>query len=187
MRRRAMASSARPLSISTCTTATARRISSGPTRACFIHRPTRCRFIPAPAPSGERGEFNTIVNAPLRAGDGGTQFRDAFETVILPRLRDFRPDILIISAGFDAHTRDPLANLNLVEADYTWVTQRLMDIANDSAQGRIVSDLEGGYDLQGPGALDRRACHRADAGLTRCQPAIDRHIRAGDERSGVRQ
>ena len=97
----------------------------------------------------ERGEHNTIVNAPLRAGDGGDQFRDAFETVILPRLRDFRPDILIISAGFDAHTRDPLANLNLLEADYTWVTQKLMDVANDSAQGRVVSILEGGYDLQG--------------------------------------
>jgi len=98
---------------------------------------------------GERGEFNTIVNAPLAAGDGGDAFRDAFETVILPRLRDFKPDILIISAGFDAHTRDPLANLNLVEADYTWVTKKLMEIADSSAQGRVVSLLEGGYDLQG--------------------------------------
>ena len=97
----------------------------------------------------ERGEFNNIVNAPLRAGDGGNEFREAFETVILPRLRDFKPDILVISAGFDAHTRDPLANLNLVEADYTWVTQKLMEIADESANGRIVSMLEGGYDLQG--------------------------------------
>ena len=97
----------------------------------------------------ERGEFNNIVNAPLRAGDGGDQFREAFETVILPRLRDFKPDVLIISAGFDAHTRDPLANLNLVEADYTWVTQKLMQIADENCGGRIVSMLEGGYDLQG--------------------------------------
>ncbi|HXD45470.1 MAG TPA: histone deacetylase family protein [Pseudolabrys sp.] len=97
----------------------------------------------------ERGEFNNIVNAPLRAGDGGDQFREAFETVILPRLREFKPDILIISAGFDAHTRDPLANLNLVEADYTWVTQKLMQIADENCDGRIVSMLEGGYDLQG--------------------------------------
>jgi len=97
----------------------------------------------------ERGEFNNIVNAPLRAGDGGNEFREAFETAILPRLRDFKPDILVISAGFDAHTRDPLANLNLVEADYTWVTQKLMEIADESANGRIVSMLEGGYDLQG--------------------------------------
>lgn len=97
----------------------------------------------------ERGEHNTIVNAPLRAGDGGDQFREAFETAILPRLRAFKPDVLIISAGFDAHTRDPLANLNLVEADYTWVTQKLMQIADENCQGRVVSMLEGGYDLQG--------------------------------------
>jgi acetoin utilization deacetylase AcuC-like enzyme len=97
----------------------------------------------------ERGEFNNIVNAPLRAGDGGDQFRDAFESVILPRLREFKPDIVVISAGFDAHTRDPLANLNLVEADYTWVTKKLMEIADVSAKGRVVALLEGGYDLQG--------------------------------------
>ena len=106
-------------------------------------------LYPGSGAASERGEHNTIVNAPLSAGDGGDAFREAFETVILPRLRDFRPDILIISAGFDAHTRDPLANLNLVEADFTWVTQKLMAIADDSAQGRIVSVLEGGYDLQG--------------------------------------
>jgi acetoin utilization deacetylase AcuC-like enzyme len=97
----------------------------------------------------ERGQFNTIVNAPLRAGDGGDRFREAFETAILPRLRDFKPDVLVISAGFDAHTRDPLANLNLVEADFTWVTQKLMQIADENCNGRIVSMLEGGYDLQG--------------------------------------
>ena len=97
----------------------------------------------------ERGQFNNIVNAPLRAGDGGDQFREAFETAILPRLRDFKPDVLIISAGFDAHTRDPLANLNLVESDFAWVTQKLMQIADENCNGRIVSMLEGGYDLQG--------------------------------------
>ncbi|HZQ13758.1 MAG TPA: histone deacetylase family protein [Pseudolabrys sp.] len=96
----------------------------------------------------ERGEFNTVVNCPLRAGDGGVQFKQAFDSVILPRLREFKPDLLVISAGFDAHTRDPLANLNLVEADYAWVTQKLMEIADASAKGRIVSLLEGGYDLQ---------------------------------------
>ena len=106
-------------------------------------------LYPGTGAISERGEYNTIVNAPLRAGDGGDQFRDAFETVILPRLREFKPELLVISAGFDAHTRDPLANLNLLEADYTWVTKKLMDIADDSAQGRIVSVLEGGYDLQG--------------------------------------
>jgi acetoin utilization deacetylase AcuC-like enzyme len=106
-------------------------------------------LYPGTGAASECGKYDTIVNAPLSAGDGGDQFRDAFETVILPRLRDFKPDILIVSAGFDAHTRDPLANLNLVEADYTWVTQKLMEIADASAKGRIVSMLEGGYDLQG--------------------------------------
>ncbi len=106
-------------------------------------------LYPGSGAVGERGEHNNIVNAPLSAGDGGDAFREAFETVILPRLREFKPDILVISAGFDAHTRDPLANLNLVEADFAWVTKKLMEIADSSAQGRIVSMLEGGYDLQG--------------------------------------
>jgi acetoin utilization deacetylase AcuC-like enzyme len=106
-------------------------------------------LYPGTGAVSERGEFNTVVNAPLRAGDGGDQFRQAFEQSILPRLRAFKPDILIVSAGFDAHTRDPLANLNLVEADYTWVTQKLMEVADATCNGRIVSVLEGGYDLQG--------------------------------------
>ena len=106
-------------------------------------------LYPGTGAIGERGEFGTIVNAPLRAGDGGDAFREAFETVILPRLREFKPDMLVISAGFDAHTRDPLANLNLVEADYAWVTKKLMEVADQFANGRVVSLLEGGYDLQG--------------------------------------
>jgi len=106
-------------------------------------------LYPGTGAVGERGEFNTIVNAPLSAGDGGEAFREAFETAILPRLREFKPDILIISAGFDAHTRDPLANLNLVEADFSWVTKKLMELSETTAQGRVVSLLEGGYDLQG--------------------------------------
>jgi acetoin utilization deacetylase AcuC-like enzyme len=117
-------------------------------------------LYPGTGSTSERGDFNTIVNAPLRAGDGSDQFREAFDTVILPRLRDFKPDIMLISAGFDAHTRDPLANLNLVEADFAWVTQKLMEIAEHSAQGRIVSMLEGGYDLQG---LSRSAAAHVSA------------------------
>jgi acetoin utilization deacetylase AcuC-like enzyme len=97
----------------------------------------------------ERGEHDTIVNAPLRAGDGGAEFRQAMESAILPRLREFAPDLVIISAGFDAHARDPLANLNFAEADYDWATRKLMEIALQSANGRVVSVLEGGYDLQG--------------------------------------
>jgi acetoin utilization deacetylase AcuC-like enzyme len=106
-------------------------------------------LYPGTGAIGERGAHNTIVNAPLRAGDGGNEFREAFETAILPRLRQFKPDILVISAGFDAHTRDPLANLNLIEADYSWVTKQLMEVADECAKGRIISMLEGGYDLQG--------------------------------------
>jgi acetoin utilization deacetylase AcuC-like enzyme len=106
-------------------------------------------LFPGTGAASECGEHNNIVNAPLSAGDGGDAFREAFEIAILPRLRAFKPDILVISAGFDAHTRDPLANLNLLEADFAWVTKKLMEIADDSAQGRIVSLLEGGYDLQG--------------------------------------
>jgi acetoin utilization deacetylase AcuC-like enzyme len=97
----------------------------------------------------ERGEHDTIVNAPLRAGDGGPKFREAFEGLILPQLEKFAPELIIISAGFDAHWRDPLANLQLTEQDFGWVTKKVMDVADKSAGGRIVSVLEGGYDLQG--------------------------------------
>jgi acetoin utilization deacetylase AcuC-like enzyme len=99
----------------------------------------------------ESGEYNTVVNAPLRPGDGGEQFRAAFETRILPRLRDFRPELVIISAGFDAHMRDPLASINLTEDDFVWTTQKIMDVADQCADGRVVSLLEGGYDLRALG------------------------------------
>ena len=106
-------------------------------------------LFPGTGAANERGEHDTVVNAPMRAGDGRARFREAFETLILPRLRTFAPELLIISAGFDAHYRDPLANITLESADYQWVTQKLMEIADASAGGRIVSVLEGGYDLQG--------------------------------------
>jgi len=106
-------------------------------------------LYPGTGAKGERGEHGTVVNAPLSPGDGGEQFRAALETVILPRLRDFQPELLVISAGFDAHMRDPLANLNLLEADFDWATRKLLEIAEKTASGRVVSVLEGGYDLQG--------------------------------------
>ena len=95
----------------------------------------------------ERGEHDQIVNAPLRAGDAGDTFREAMEVAILPRVDDFAPDLIIISAGFDAHRRDPLGNINLVEADFAWATRKLMEIAERRCAGRIVSVLEGGYHL----------------------------------------
>jgi acetoin utilization deacetylase AcuC-like enzyme len=106
-------------------------------------------LFPGTGASDERGEHDTIVNAPLASGDGGAKFRAAFENVIRPQLRTFAPELIIISAGFDAHFRDPLASLNLQAEDFGWVTRKLMDIADSSAGGRIVSVLEGGYDLQG--------------------------------------
>jgi acetoin utilization deacetylase AcuC-like enzyme len=105
-------------------------------------------LYPGTGAASERGEYDTIVNAPLRPGDGGEAFRAAFEDRILPRLDGFAPELIIISAGFDAHMRDPLANLNLIEEDFAWATRKIMDIADRRAHGRIVSVLEGGYDLQ---------------------------------------
>jgi acetoin utilization deacetylase AcuC-like enzyme len=102
------------------------------------------------APS-ETGEHGTIVNAALAAGDGGEIFREALEVSVLPRIEAFAPDLVIISAGFDAHWRDPLANLNLTEADFVWATQQVMEIADRRCGGRVVSLLEGGYDLEGLG------------------------------------
>jgi acetoin utilization deacetylase AcuC-like enzyme len=106
-------------------------------------------LYPGTGAVNERGEHDTIVNAPLKPGDGGPAFRQAFENSILPRLRKFGPEIVVISAGFDAHVRDPLANLNLVEDDFAWATRKLMEVADASAEGRVVSLLEGGYDLEG--------------------------------------
>jgi acetoin utilization deacetylase AcuC-like enzyme len=106
-------------------------------------------LYPGTGAVNERGEHDNIVNAPLRAGDGGEQFKAAMETRILPRLASFGAELIIISAGFDAHQRDPLANLQFVEADFGWATRKIMEVADKTAQGRVVSVLEGGYDLEG--------------------------------------
>jgi acetoin utilization deacetylase AcuC-like enzyme len=112
-------------------------------------------LYPGTGSKSERGDHDNIVNAPLRAGDGGEQFRAAMEDVILPRLEAFGPDLVIISSGFDAHMRDPLASLNFMEADFAWATKKLMELADRKAGGRVVSALEGGYDLQGlAGSVD---------------------------------
>jgi acetoin utilization deacetylase AcuC-like enzyme len=108
-------------------------------------------LYPGTGASSETGVGN-IVNAPLRPNSGSAEFRYAFSNIILPALADFRPDFLIISAGFDAHRRDPLAQLNLTEEDYDWVTRQLAGLAERLCGGRIVSSLEGGYDLQALGA-----------------------------------
>ena len=108
-------------------------------------------LFPGTGAIGERGDYDTVVNAPLRPGDGAEAFRSAFEGRILPRLSEFGPELIIISAGFDAHMRDPLANINLDEDDFAWATRKIMEVADRHAGGRIVSLLEGGYDLQALG------------------------------------
>jgi len=103
-------------------------------------------FYPGTGAADEIGVGN-IVNVPLAAAAGSIAFRAAYERTILPALAAFQPEFLLISAGFDAHQRDPLAQLMLVEDDYRWVTERLLDVARVHAKGRVVSALEGGYDL----------------------------------------
>ena len=103
-------------------------------------------LYPGTGALNETGVGN-IWNAPLRPGDGGDPFKEAFESRILPALRSFSPDIVIISAGFDAHRDDPLANLQLTEPDFGWATAKIAEVADKHAQGRLVSMLEGGYNL----------------------------------------
>ena len=94
----------------------------------------------------ERGAGN-IVNAPLSPGDGSYEFRELWEGVLLPRMHAFKPQLVLVSAGFDAHRNDPLADLRLGSEDYAWITSRLVAVAEAHAQGRLVSTLEGGYNL----------------------------------------
>lgn len=88
-----------------------------------------------------------IVNVPLAAGSGSNAFRKSFDSRILPELENFRPDIILISAGFDAHNMDPLADLNLETDDYHYATRKLMEVADKHSKGRLISTLEGGYNL----------------------------------------
>jgi acetoin utilization deacetylase AcuC-like enzyme len=95
----------------------------------------------------ERGVGN-VCNAPLPPFAGGDEFRDAYEEIVLPALDRFRPELIMISAGFDAHRADPLASLELEAEDFGWVTERLLEMAKTHCGGRLVSTLEGGYDLE---------------------------------------
>lgn len=113
----------------------------------------RCLFVsshqmplyPGSGSPSEKGAHGQILNIPLRDGTGGTAMRAAYEAQVFPRLRDFNAELLLISAGFDAHEDDPLAGLNWVADDYHWLTEHLCQIGS----GRVVSCLEGGYDLAG--------------------------------------
>jgi acetoin utilization deacetylase AcuC-like enzyme len=94
----------------------------------------------------ERGVGN-IVNGTLSPGAGSHEFRELWEGVLLPRLQAFKPQLVLVSAGFDAHRDDPLADIRLGQEDYAWLTERLVALARTHAGGRLVSTLEGGYDL----------------------------------------
>jgi len=104
--------------------------------------------------SGFESNAANMVNVPLAAGSGGDEFREAVRERWLPALDAFRPELIYISAGFDAHREDPLAGLNFTESDYAWVTRELCSVAARHARGRVVSLLEGGYSLS---ALGRSA------------------------------
>jgi len=104
-------------------------------------------LYPGTGSSKERGAHGNIVNLPLPPGAGGRELRAAFETRALPALEEFRADFLFISAGFDAHLSDPLANLSFTEEDFGWATRALCSHATRACGGRVVSTLEGGYDL----------------------------------------
>lgn len=106
-------------------------------------------LYPGSGDLNQRGAHENIVNLPLRAGDNGSAFAEAYRTRAFPAIRNFAPDIILISAGFDAHIRDPMANLELEAKDYGWITEELMELAEKHAGGRLISTLEGGYDLQG--------------------------------------
>lgn len=105
-------------------------------------------LYPGTGSAAETGVGN-IFNAPLKANTGGAEMRAAYEEIILPALEDFSPDLLLVSAGFDAHFRDPLAQLGWNGEDFTWVTEKLMDVAARCCENRLISLLEGGYDLEG--------------------------------------
>jgi len=105
-------------------------------------------LYPGSGALNETGVGN-IFNAPLRAGDGGSAFKAAMHERILPAVDNFAPDLILISAGFDAHRNDPLANLELVGDDFDWATGQLMELADKHCDNRVVSLLEGGYDLEG--------------------------------------
>jgi acetoin utilization deacetylase AcuC-like enzyme len=106
-------------------------------------------LYPGSGAKNETGAHNTIVNAPLSANDGSDHFREAFRSRVLKAVDDFSPDLILVSAGFDAHHRDPLAQINLVGEDFDWATAKLMELADKHAGNRLVSVLEGGYDLEG--------------------------------------
>jgi acetoin utilization deacetylase AcuC-like enzyme len=124
------------------------------TQAAFYDRPElfyasshQSPFYPGTGAAAEKGSSHNIVNVPLPRGCDSAYFRERISAEMLPAIRAFNPELLIISAGFDAHAMDPLAGLNLQDDDYYWVTDELRKIAAECCGGKLVSILEGGYSL----------------------------------------
>lgn len=112
-------------------------------------------LYPGSGTADETGASGNVLNIPLAPNSGGAELRRAYERIVLPALNEFKPQLVLISAGFDAHRSDPLANLNWDEADFIWATQALCDVADTHCEGRVVSTLEGGYDLDALAASTR--------------------------------
>lgn len=104
-------------------------------------------LYPGSGAAHETGAHGNVLNVPLDPMTGSVAMRHAYDSVILPAVLDFAPELILVSAGFDAHQADPLANLNWTTDDFAWVTQRICEVADEVCEGRVVSSLEGGYDL----------------------------------------
>ena len=115
---------------------------------CLTFSSQQIPLWPGTGTEEEQGHYNNIVNIPLPPGSTGELMRQKYEALVFPVLQKFEPDLILISAGFDAHEADPLAELNWSTADFSWLTERLCKIAEECCEGRLVSTLEGGYDLK---------------------------------------
>ena len=115
---------------------------------CLTFTSQQIPLWPGTGSKEEQGNFNNIVNIPLSPGSSGVLMREKYEMLVFPALQEFKPELILVSAGFDAHEADPLAELNWSTEDFSWLTERICKIASDCCGGRLVSTLEGGYDLE---------------------------------------
>ena len=115
---------------------------------CLTFTSQQMPLWPGTGSKEEQGNFNNIVNIPLSPGSSGVLMREKYEMLVFPALQEFKPELILVSAGFDAHEADPLAELNWSTEDFSWLTERFCKIASDCCGGRLVSTLEGGYDLE---------------------------------------
>ena len=115
---------------------------------CLTFTSQQIPLWPGTGTEEEQGNYNNIVNIPLPPRSNGSFMRQKYEELVFPVLQKFEPELILISAGFDAHEADPLAELNWSTADFSWLTKRLCKIAEECCEGRLVSTLEGGYDLK---------------------------------------